>query len=115
MTGVQTCALPISTPEQRIDIIGQNGNDGLHYGPDTHQPAPETHHPHPDTHQIGGEHYTQMSVQPWDVVATWPLEQQIGFYRGNALKYLMRMGSKDAAAQEIGKAKHYLEKLETIL
>lgn len=65
--------------------------------------------------QIGGTHYKQMAVQPWDVVDNWPLEQRIGYYRGNALKYLMRMGSKDQDAQEIGKGLHYIEKLLEVL
>ena len=45
--------------------------------------------------QVGGDHYKNMGVEPWDVIGTWPQAQQIGFYRGNALKYLMRAGSKD--------------------
>lgn len=65
--------------------------------------------------QAAGTHYKEMNVQPWDVVDTWPLEQRIGFYRGNALKYIMRMGSKDESAQEIAKGKHYLEKLLEVL
>lgn len=65
--------------------------------------------------QIGGTHYKQMAVQPWDVVDGWPLEQRIGYYRGNALKYLMRMGSKDQDAQEVAKGRHYIEKLLEVL
>lgn len=65
--------------------------------------------------QVGGDHYIEMGVQPWDVVDCWPREQRIGYYRGGALKYLMRMGSKDESAQEIAKGKHYLEKLLEIL
>jgi hypothetical protein len=65
--------------------------------------------------QIGGDHYIEMAVDPWDVIDTWPIDQQIGFHRGNALKYLMRMGSKDGSLQETRKAKHYIEKLEEIL
>lgn len=65
--------------------------------------------------QEGGDHYVKMPVQPWDVIDTWPVEQQIGFYRGNALKYIMRMGSKDQSLQEIKKAKHYIEKLAEVL
>ena len=68
-----------------------------------------------NTKQIGGNHYRAMSVQHWDVVDTWPIEQRIGYYRGGALKYLMRMGSKDESAQEIGKGKHYMEKLLEVL
>lgn len=67
------------------------------------------------TRQVAGNHYREMGVQPWDVVDTWPREQQIGYYRGGALKYLMRMGSKDENAQEIAKGQHYMEKLLEVL
>lgn len=65
--------------------------------------------------QVGGSHYLGLAVQPWDVIDTWPLEQRIGAYRAGALKYLMRMGSKDESEQEIGKGKHYMEKLLEVL
>lgn len=65
--------------------------------------------------QVAGDHYKKLAVQPWDVVDTWPIEQQIGYYRGGALKYLMRMGSKDESAQEIAKGQHYIEKLLEVL
>lgn len=65
----------------------------------------------PSLRQVGGDHYKKLAVQPWDVVDTWPIEQQIGYYRGGALKYVMRMGSKDESIQEVGKGIHYLEKL----
>lgn len=65
--------------------------------------------------QVGGDHYKKSTVQPWDVVDTWPIEQQIGFYRGNALKYVMRMGTKDENLREIRKAAHYLQKLAEVL
>lgn len=65
--------------------------------------------------QIGGDHYKNMGVEPWDVVDTWPLEQRIGYYRGGALKYIMRMGTKDESAMEIRKGAHYLRKLAEVL
>lgn len=65
--------------------------------------------------QVGGDHYKKMGIQTWDVVDTWPLEQRIGYYRGNALKYVMRIGAKDEETQEAGKAIHYLEKLIEVL
>jgi len=65
----------------------------------------------PSLRQVGGDHYKNLKVQPWDVVDTWPIEQQIGYYRGGALKYIMRMGNKDESIQEVGKGLHYLEKL----
>lgn len=68
--------------------------------------------------QEGGEHYKRMDVQPWDVIDTWPIEQQIGFYRGNVVKYVLRAGSKGGAAgqvEDLRKAAHYLQKLSEIL
>ena len=61
--------------------------------------------------QVAGEHYVKMGVQPWDVVDSWPIEQRIGYFRGNILKYLLRMGNKDDSIQELQKCKHYIEKL----
>ena len=65
--------------------------------------------------QVGGDHYKNMGVEPWDVIDTWPMEQRIGAYRHGALKYLMRMGSKDEQLQEIKKCGHYIEKLIEVL
>lgn len=65
--------------------------------------------------QEGGSHYKKMGVEPWDVVDTWPLEQRIGYYRGGALKYIMRCGSKDDRVQETKKAGHYIDKLLEVL
>ena len=66
-------------------------------------------------HMVGGDHYKKMGVEPWQVIESWPQAQQVGFYRGNALKYLMRAGSKDDPLQEIKKARHYLDRLIEVL
>jgi hypothetical protein len=74
--------------------------------------------PEPDAYQVGGEHYTAMPVQPWEIVDTWPMDQRLGFYRGNALKYLMRAGAKggqDAGLEDAKKADHYCRKLVAVL
>lgn len=65
--------------------------------------------------QFGGDHYKNMGVEPWDVVDTWPIEQRIGYYRGGALKYIMRMGNKDQSPMEVAKGKHYMQKLLEVL
>ena len=75
----------------------------------------QMHKPKASDTQVAGDHYKKMGVEPWDVVDTWPLEQRIGYYRGGALKYIMRMGAKDVSAQEIAKGKHYMEKLLEVL
>jgi hypothetical protein len=56
--------------------------------------------------QVGGDHYRQTSIQPWDIVDDWSLD----YYRGNALKYLLRAGRKGPALQDLEKARHYIEK-----
>ena len=68
-----------------------------------------------DKRMVGGSHYVEMGVSPWDVVDTWSVEQRIGAYRHGVLKYLMRMGTKDENLQEIKKAAHYIEKLIEVL
>ena len=65
--------------------------------------------------QIGGDHYKNMGVEPWDVVDTWPIEQQIGAHRKDALKYLMRMYDKNTPLENAAKALHCLEKLVEVM
>lgn len=68
-----------------------------------------------NSRQVGGEHYKKMDIQPWDVIDFAPKEQKIGFYRYNALKYVMRAGEKGDFKEDIAKAQHYLQKLLEIL
>lgn len=65
--------------------------------------------------QVGGTHYKTMQIEPWQIIDTWAKEQQIGAYRAGALKYIMRLGKKDAEAQEARKAEHYCRKLAEVL
>ena len=65
--------------------------------------------------QIAGNHYKNKGIQPWDVVDQGPKEQAVGFYKLNALKYIMRAGDKGDFKEDIQKAHHYLEKLLEIL
>lgn len=65
--------------------------------------------------QVGGTHYKDAGIQPWDVIDTWPHEQRVGAYRAGVLKYTMRMGTKDESVVEIRKAGHYAQKLAEVL
>lgn len=61
--------------------------------------------------QVGGSHYIDMGVQPWDAMRSWMSPEEFqGFLRGNAIKYLARCESK-GGLQDLKKAQHYLEKL----
>lgn len=56
--------------------------------------------------QIGGNHYTKHTIQPWHIID----EYELDFYAGNALKYLLRYREKNGV-EDLKKAQHYLEKL----
>lgn len=61
--------------------------------------------------QIGGTHYADKTIQPWQAMESWMTpEQFIGFLRGNALKYLARCDDK-GGIEDIKKARHYLDAL----
>jgi hypothetical protein len=62
--------------------------------------------------QIGGRHYKQMPVEPWEVMeAVLTYEEFIGFLKGNIIKYSMRAGRKEGS-DDAGKALHYIQKLK---
>jgi len=64
--------------------------------------------------QVGGQHYKDMPLQPWDVMeAVLTHEEFVGFLKGNIIKYSMRQGKKDS--DDAGKAMHYRMKLEEVL
>ena len=63
-----------------------------------------------DKYQVGGEHYTSKSVQPWQAMEAWMTEEQFkGFMLGNVIKYVARFQDK-GGRNDLEKAKHYLDK-----
>lgn len=123
-------------PPSRIDIIGQNGNDGDHYPTkqETFQKGNkimsveefaeavrsvhETVYPNDgraEDRYVGGSHYENMEIEPVDVVDTWPHDEQVGAYRFACLKHTMRLGTKDERLQEAKKLKWYAGKLVEVL
>jgi len=59
--------------------------------------------------QINTDHYKDgRKYEPWDVIADWGL----GYFTGNAVKYLSRAGRKDGNAygQDLMKAITYIQK-----
>jgi hypothetical protein len=64
--------------------------------------------------QVGGTHYKDMGVQPWDVMeSVLTREEFIGFLKGNVIKYAMRQGRKDS--DDVNKCHHYKAKLNEVL
>jgi len=69
----------------------------------------------PNESQVGGTHYKDMPLQPWDVmeIVLTP-EEFVGFLKGNIIKYSMRDGKKIGSLDDAAKAKHYKRKLEEV-
>ena len=65
--------------------------------------------------QVGGTHYKDMGVQPWDVMeSVLTREEFIGFLKGNVIKYAMRQGRK-IDSDDTNKCHHYKAKLNEVL
>ena len=58
--------------------------------------------------QVGGNHYSNMKIQPVDFI----LENGLSFLEGNAIKYICRHKAKNGV-EDIEKAIHYLEMILT--
>lgn len=56
--------------------------------------------------QIGGSHYEDMEIQPWEVIERANLD----FWEGNVVKYVMRYKTKNGL-EDLLKAQHYIEYL----
>lgn len=56
--------------------------------------------------QIGGGHYKERAIQPWDYIAANGLD----FFQGNVVKYVTRFREKNGV-QDLQKARHYIDKL----
>ena len=62
-------------------------------------------------YQLGGTHYTDKDIQPWDAMQSWMTEEQFkGFLIGNVIKYIARFQDKGGVL-DLQKCKHYLDKL----
>lgn len=67
-----------------------------------------------DDRQVGGAHYKEMPMQPWEVMqAVLTPEEFRGFLKGNLIKYAMRAGHKPGS-DDAGKALHYKQKLAEV-
>lgn len=65
--------------------------------------------------QVGGDHYLDKKIQPWDAMQAWMTEEAFeGFLAGNAIKYLARYKDKGGKA-DVEKAAHYLQKLLEVM
>jgi hypothetical protein len=80
------------------------------------QPSPAICKENVDSVQVGGTHYKDMAMQPWEVMeAMLTKEEFVGYLKGSIIKYVMRDGRKPGANDDQNKAKHYIAKLKSIL
>lgn len=64
--------------------------------------------------QVGGSHYKDMGVQPWQAMEAWLTpEEYRGYHKGVAIGYLAREQQK-GGLQDIEKAIHHLQRLVEI-
>ena len=56
--------------------------------------------------QVGGRHYIEKPIQPWDYI----IANKLGYLEGNIVKYVSRYKEK-GGVEDLIKASHYLEKL----
>ena len=59
-----------------------------------------------DDMQVGGTHYKDKSIQPWDYI----IANDLGYLEGNVVKYISRWKNKNGV-EDLKKAQHYLSKL----
>lgn len=62
--------------------------------------------PNANDSQVGGSHYKNKAIQPWDFI----IANNIGFLDGNAITYLTRWQEK-GGIDDLKKAIHFIEKL----
>lgn len=62
----------------------------------------------PLDYQVGGDHYRRYKYQPIELIQ----DLGLGFERGNAIKYLARLGHKGDPLEDIQKIRHYLKFFE---
>ena len=60
--------------------------------------------------QIGGNHYKQLTPQPWDVTLAWEAQGAIGQAEAAIIWYLARWRTK-GGLESLRKARHWLDKL----
>jgi hypothetical protein len=56
--------------------------------------------------QVGGSHYKDNAIQPWDYIVA----NNLGYLEGNVVKYITRWRQK-GGVDDLRKVQHYAEKL----
>ena len=59
----------------------------------------------PQEKQIGGKHYKNFHIQPYEFIS----KNNLSFFQGNVIKYVCRYLFKGTAIQDLDKIIHYCE------
>lgn len=99
-------------PEDRVDVIGQNGNTGDHYEIDTSPERVENEEENVHADMVNDPpHYKQGDVECIDAIkAALTPDEWRGYCKGNALKYIWRERHK-GGDESLQKAIWYLNRL----
>ena len=98
-------AMGFNPTEQEVDEFNWNNNMKVPREFGVSNPTFDDDYIKPSEKQVGGSHYKDYPIQPWDIIDCYGLD----FYEGNVLKYLLR--TKGDRLEDLQKAKHYLDKI----
>ena len=59
----------------------------------------------PQDKQIGGSHYKDFHIQPYEFIS----KNELSFFQGNVIKYVCRYLFKGTSIQDLDKIIHYCE------
>jgi hypothetical protein len=59
---------------------------------------------HVKSQQVGGSHYQNGALQPWDIFLAWKLDP----WAANVVKYILRFPFKNGI-EDLRKARHYID------
>ena len=107
-----TTTSPDGWPEDRIDVIGQNGNTGEHYEIDTSPERVENEAENVHVDMVNEPpHYKQGDIECIDAIkAALTPDEWRGYCKGNAIKYIWRERHK-GGDESLQKADWYLNRL----
>jgi hypothetical protein len=58
----------------------------------------------PASKQVGGTHYEDLAISPWEIIE----KNGLDFWQGNVIKYVLR---KKKPLEDLKKARHYIDYL----
>lgn len=93
--------------QHQFDKIASTQVDASALKPSTDAPQQQS----ASSTQIGGTHYTDLCIQPWDALKAWLTADELrGYHKGVIIAYIARERRKNGI-EDLRKAHHHLSKL----